>query len=124
MKQILVSKHGGPEELKLVDAPKPAPGTGQALVKIAASGVNYIDVYFRTGLHKADLPLILGNEASGIVESIGAGVTVVKPGDRVGTMWIIDKGLKPGERVVAEGVQKVGHGMPVNPLPFAETKDR
>jgi len=83
MKQILVSKHGGPEELKLVEAPKPSPGTGQALVKIAASGVNYIDVYFRTGLNKADVPFTPGNEAAGIVDSVGAGVTVVKPGDRV-----------------------------------------
>jgi RND family efflux transporter MFP subunit len=49
-------------------------------------------------------------------------IRTVKPGDRVGTMWIIDEGLKPGERVVAEGVQKVGPGMTVNPRPFAETK--
>jgi NADPH2:quinone reductase len=83
MKQIQVSKYGGPEELKLVDAPKPAPGAGQALIKIAASGVNYIDVYFRTGLNKADLPFTPGNEASGVVDSVGSGVTVVKPGDRV-----------------------------------------
>jgi NADPH2:quinone reductase len=83
MKQIQVSKVGGPEELKLVDTPKPAPGAGQALVRIAASGVNYIDVYFRTGLNKADLPLTPGNEASGVVESTGPDVTEVKPGDRV-----------------------------------------
>jgi NADPH2:quinone reductase len=83
MKHIQVTKYGGPEELKFVDAPKPAPGSGQALVKIAASGVNYIDVYFRTGLNKADLPFTPGNEASGIVESIGPGVTEVKAGDRV-----------------------------------------
>jgi len=83
MKHIQVSKCGGPEELKLVDAPKPTPGAGQALVKIAASGVNYIDVYFRTGLNKADLPFTPGNEASGVVESVGVGVTEVKAGDRV-----------------------------------------
>jgi len=83
MKHIQVSKCGGPEELKLVDAPKPTPGAGQALVKIAASGVNYIDVYFRTGLNKAELPFTPGNEASGIVESVGPGVTEVKAGDRV-----------------------------------------
>jgi RND family efflux transporter MFP subunit len=51
-------------------------------------------------------------------------IRTVKPGDRVGNQWIIDEGLKPGERVVAEGVQKVGPGMPVNPLPFTETKGR
>src|SRR5271169_1290102 len=83
MKIIQVSKCGGPEELKLADAPKPTPSSGQALVKIAASGVNFIDVYFRTGLNKADLPFTPGNEASGIVESIGPDVTEVKPGDRV-----------------------------------------
>ena len=83
MKHIQVSKHGGAEELKLVESPTPAPGAGQALVRIAASGVNFIDVYFRTGLYKADLPFTPGNEASGIVESVGAGVTDLKPGDRV-----------------------------------------
>ena len=83
MRHIQVSKHGGPEELKLVDSPTPKPGPGQALVKIAASGVNFIDVYFRTGLYKADLPISLGSEASGVVEAIGPGVTEVAPGDRV-----------------------------------------
>ena len=83
MKHIQVSKYGGAEELKLVESPTPAPGAGQALVRIAASGVNFIDVYFRTGLYKADLPFTPGNEASGIVESVGAGVTDLKPGDRV-----------------------------------------
>lgn len=83
MKQIQISKFGGPEELKLVESPKPAPGPGQALVGIAASGVNFIDVYFRIGLNKADLPFTPGSEASGIVESVGPGVAAVKPGDRV-----------------------------------------
>lgn len=83
MKHIQVSKHGGPEELKLVESPVPAPGAGQALVKLTASGVNFIDVYFRSGLYKADLPFTPGNEGSGIVESVGAGVTDLKPGTRV-----------------------------------------
>ncbi|HEX4136861.1 MAG TPA: quinone oxidoreductase [Bryobacteraceae bacterium] len=83
MKQIQVLKVGGPEELKLADAPQPTPGPGQALVKIAAIGVNFIDVYFRSGLYKADLPLTPGHEGAGTVESVGAGVTAVKPGDRV-----------------------------------------
>jgi NADPH2:quinone reductase len=84
MRHIQVSKFGGPEELKLAESPKPTPAAGQALVKIAASGVNYIDVYFRTGLNKADLPFTPGSEASGTVDSVGLGVTAVKPGDRVG----------------------------------------
>ena len=83
MKQIQVAEPGGPEHMALVDVPTPAPGPGQALVKIAASGVNFIDVYFRTGLYKADRPITLGSEASGIVERVGPGVTTVAPGDRV-----------------------------------------
>jgi NADPH2:quinone reductase len=83
MKIIQVSKTGGPEELKLVDAPVPSPGPGQALVKVAASGVNFIDVYFRIGLYKADLPFTPGNEASGTVEAVGDGVTDLKAGDFV-----------------------------------------
>ena len=83
MKAIQVKKTGGPEKMELVDLPQPVPGPGQALVKIAASGVNFIDVYFRTGVYKADLPATLGSEAAGTVESIGPGVTEVAPGDRV-----------------------------------------
>jgi len=69
--------------MELVDLPQPIPAAGQALVRIAASGVNFIDVYFRTGSYKADLPATLGSEAAGTVESVGAGVTEVAPGDRV-----------------------------------------
>ena len=58
MKAIHVKKPGGPDAMELVDAPTPTPGPGQALVRIAASGVNFIDVYFRTGLYKADAPII------------------------------------------------------------------
>ena len=83
MKLIQVSQHGGPEELKLVEADIPKPAAGQAVVHVAATGVNFIDVYFRTGLYKADLPLVPGSEAAGTVESVGEGVTNVKPGDRV-----------------------------------------
>ena len=61
----------------------PAPGPKQALVRIAASGVNFIDVYFRTGLYKSDLPIALGMEAAGTVEAIGSEVVEVSPGDRV-----------------------------------------
>jgi len=69
--------------MRLEDVAVPTPGEGQALVKIAASGVNFIDIYFRTGLYKADPPISLGMEAAGVVESVGPGVTEVKPGDRV-----------------------------------------
>ena len=83
MKIIQISKTGGAEELRLADAPVPTPGPGQALVKVAASGVNFIDVYFRMGLYKADLPFTPGNEAAGTVEAVGAGVSDLQPGDRV-----------------------------------------
>jgi NADPH:quinone reductase len=90
MKLVQISKNGGPEELKLTEAPKPAPGPGQALVKIAASGVNFIDTYFRRGLYKVEFPFTPGNEGAGVVESAGADVTDVAPGDRVA--WAMHRG--------------------------------
>ncbi len=83
MKAIQVNVPGGPERLELVEIPKPEPGAGQALVRIAASGVNFIDIYFRTGLYKSDNPIGIGSEAAGTVEAVGAGVTEVAAGDRV-----------------------------------------
>lgn len=83
MKQILVREPGGPEALELTEVPTPQPGPGQALVRIAASGVNFIDVYFRMGLYKADRPIAIGNEAAGTIEAIGPDVTGLAPGDRV-----------------------------------------
>lgn len=83
MKAVFVEQPGGVEQLRYADLPTPKPGAGQALVKIAASGVNFIDIYFRTGLYKADSPVVLGMEAAGIVEQVASDVTQVKPGDRV-----------------------------------------
>lgn len=83
MKVIVVEQPGGPEQMRLVEWPKPAPGPGQALVKIAAAGVNFIDIYHRTGLYKVDPPITLGMEAAGVVEAVGEGVSEVAPGDRV-----------------------------------------
>jgi NADPH2:quinone reductase len=83
MKAVFAEKHGGPENLKYADLPKPSPGPGQALVKIAAAGVNYIDVYFRIGLYPAEPPVLLGSEASGTVEAVGPDVSQVRVGDRV-----------------------------------------
>ena len=83
MKKLIVEQQGGPEQMKLVDADPPAPGATDALVKIAYSGVNFIDVYFRAGLYKADLPFTLGSEASGTVERVGSDVTDVAVGERV-----------------------------------------
>src|SRR3954469_1920247 len=83
MRAIQVKIPGGPESLELVEVPVPHPAPGQALVRLAASGVNFIDVYFRTGLYKADAPIALGSEGAGTVEVVGEGVTEVAPGDRV-----------------------------------------
>ena len=83
MKSIQVKEPGGPEKLELVETATPRPGPGQALVRIAAIGVNYIDIYFRMGLYKADLPITLGNEGAGTVEAVGPGVTEPALGDRV-----------------------------------------
>ena len=83
MKQIQITQFGGPEEMKLADAPSRRPRGPGAGEDRGASGVNFIDVYFRIGLYKADLPFTPGNEAAGTVESVGADVTDVKPGDRV-----------------------------------------
>jgi NADPH:quinone reductase len=83
MKAIRVHETGGPEKMIYEDDSLPFPGPNQALVKIHAIGVNFIDVYYRTGLYASPLPFIPGMEAAGLVDSIGKNVTLVKPGDRV-----------------------------------------
>ncbi|MCS6921607.1 MAG: quinone oxidoreductase [Elioraea sp.] len=81
---IRIHEHGGPEVLRWEEVPTPAPGPGEALVRHAAVGLNYIDVYFRTGLYKPPgLPCVIGMEGAGTVEAVGPGVTEVAPGDRV-----------------------------------------
>jgi NADPH2:quinone reductase len=83
-KAIRIHTNGGPEVMKWEDVPTPEPGPGEALIRHHAVGLNYIDVYFRTGLYKApSMPLIIGQEGAGTVTAVGAGVTLVKPGDRV-----------------------------------------
>src|SRR2546425_13322160 len=83
MKAIQVKRCGSPEVMEVVEMTKPTPGPKQALVKIEVSGINYIDVYFRTGLYKADLPFTPGMEGAGVVEAVGPEVTEVAAGDRV-----------------------------------------
>jgi NADPH2:quinone reductase len=83
MKAIRIHTPGGPEALQYDDVAEPTAGAGQAVVKLAAAGVNYIDVYFRTGAYKAPLPLIIGLEGAGTVSAVGQGVTDVKAGDTV-----------------------------------------
>jgi NADPH:quinone reductase len=83
MKAIRVESHGGPEQLVYQDVDKPTAQPGEALVKLEAIGVNFIDVYHRTGLYPLPLPFIPGSEAAGTVESVGADVNEIQIGDRV-----------------------------------------
>ena len=83
MKSVRVHEFGGPEVLVYEDAPAPVPGEGEALLKIGASGINYIDVYYRTGQYPAQPPFTAGQEAAGIVEAVGDGVEGIAQGDRV-----------------------------------------
>lgn len=83
MKAIQVKNPGGPEALELVDLPVPQPKSNEAVVKLAASGVNFIDVYFREGRYKSALPFVVGQEGAGIVTAIGTEVKSVSVGDRV-----------------------------------------
>lgn len=83
MKAIQIKQTGGPEAMELVDIPVPEPKPNEAVLKLAACGVNFIDVYQREGRYKVPLPFILGQEGAGTVTAVGAGVKSVKKGDRV-----------------------------------------
>lgn len=80
---IRIEAYGGPEQMKLVDVEVGQPGPGEVRLRHMACGLNYIDVYHRTGLYPGALPMSLGMEAAGIVEAVGEGVTHLQPGDRV-----------------------------------------
>jgi NADPH2:quinone reductase len=83
MKAIRIHEFGGTEGLRFDQVPAPEPGPGEARVRLAAAGVNFIDVYHRKGLYPGKLPLTLGQEGAGTVDAVGAGVDTVAPGDRV-----------------------------------------
>ena len=83
MKAIRVVKTGGPEVLVLVDAPEPRPEAGQAVVRVQAAGLNYIDTYQRTGLYPLPMPYVPGLEGAGVVTALGSGVTGLREGDHV-----------------------------------------
>lgn len=89
MKAIQVQKTGGPEVLTLVDLPVPKPKPNEALVRVSASGVNFIDVYFREGRYPSSLPFVDGQEAAGTVAEVGSEVKSLKPGDRVAYTSVI-----------------------------------
>jgi NADPH2:quinone reductase len=105
MKAIQVKQPGGPEALELADIPLPQAKPNEAVVKIAAAGVNFIDIYHREGRYKVPLPFVAGQEGAGTVTAVGADVKSVKPGDRVA--WTGIQGgyaeyvAAPADRLVA-----------------------
>jgi NADPH2:quinone reductase len=105
MRAIRIHQYGGPEAMQLDDLPTPAPGTGQARIRLEAAGVNFIDVYQRTGLYKGNLPVPLGLEGAGVVEALGPGAEHVKVGDRVAWTGVpgsyATHNLVPADRLVA-----------------------
>jgi NADPH2:quinone reductase len=104
VKAIRIHAAGGPEVLRLEDVADPTPGPCEALVKIAAAGVNFIDVYFRTGLYPYAIPGTLGLEATGTVAAVGADVRDVRPGDRVAYTGVpgayAEMSVVPADRLV------------------------
>jgi NADPH:quinone reductase len=105
MKAIQVKQPGGPEVLELVDVPVPEPKANEAVVKLAASGVNFIDVYQREGRYKVPLPFVLGQEGAGVVTAVGSNVTSLKAGDRVAWTGLLggyaEYAAVPADRLVA-----------------------
>jgi NADPH2:quinone reductase len=89
MKAIQIQSTGGPEVLQLIDLPIPQPGPGQVLIRVEATGVNFIEIYFRKGVYKTAFPLIPGSEAAGTVEELGPGVNGFKAGDTVASTGVI-----------------------------------
>ncbi|MGH7684186.1 MAG: alcohol dehydrogenase catalytic domain-containing protein, partial [Vulcanimicrobiaceae bacterium] len=84
MNAVVVEQTGGPEVLHVKDVPKPAPRSGEALIKIGAAGINYIDIYYRTGLYKKDTPFTVGQEGAGTIEAAGDVTDLGKFGLKVG----------------------------------------
>lgn len=101
MRAIQITATGGPEVLQPAEVPDPRPGNGELLVQIAAAGVNFIDIYHRTGLYPLPLPATLGGEAAGTVIETGDGVTDFAPGDRVA--WADVSGAYADRAVVPQG---------------------
>src|SRR6267154_1857811 len=90
MKAVYIEETGSPDVLRFGEQPTPVPAAGQALVKIAAAGVNFIDTYHRAGLYKIPLPAVLGMEGAGTVEALGEGVNGLRVGDPVA--WAMSRG--------------------------------
>jgi NADPH2:quinone reductase len=111
MKAIRVNEHGGPDILSYEDVPDPEPEPGEARVKLAASGVNFIDVYQRTGLYPKETPFTLGQEGAGEVDAVGEGVGNLSEGDYVAFASVMgayaEFAVVPAERLVPFNVTLV-----------------
>ena len=105
MKAIRVHAPDGPEALRYEDVPDPAPGPGEIVVRLEAAGVNYIDIYHRTGIYPRPLPFVPGLEGAGVINSVGPDVTGARVGDRVAFMGVpgsyAESIVAPAARVVA-----------------------
>jgi NADPH2:quinone reductase len=105
MKAIRIDGFGGPEVLRLAEVPDPSPGPGQVVVRVEAAGVNFVDVYHRTGLYPNPLPLVPGMEGAGVVAERGPGVATLREGDRVAWTGILgsyaERVLLAADRAVA-----------------------
>jgi len=110
MKAIQIRETGGPEVLKLAELPIPQPGPGQVLIRVEATGVNFIEIYFRKGTYKAALPLVPGSEAAGTVEELGPGVTGFAAGDAVASVSVLGSYAEYA-LVPAAGLVKVPEGV-------------
>ncbi|MFN2566897.1 MAG: alcohol dehydrogenase catalytic domain-containing protein, partial [Gemmatimonadaceae bacterium] len=104
MRAVRIHQPGGPEVLRYEEVPAPEPKSGEALVEIDAAGVNFIDVYKRSGLYKLQLPATIGEEGAGRVVAVGDGVTEVRVGDRVAWAGVLgayaEYALVPAARLV------------------------
>lgn len=105
MRAVVVHEPGGPEVLIAQEMPSPEPGPGQLRVDVAAAGVNYIDVYYRTGAYPLPTPFIAGTEGAGVVSAVGAGVTGFQEGDHVA--WAMVPGTGYAERVIVPAARAV-----------------
>jgi NADPH2:quinone reductase len=105
MRAVLVHEPGGPEVLVAQDLPSPDPGPGELRVDVAAAGVNYIDVYFRTGAYPLQFPFIAGSEGAGVVSAVGSGVTGYQEGDHVA--WAMVPGAGYAEQVIVPAERAV-----------------
>jgi NADPH2:quinone reductase len=105
MRAVVIARHGGAEVMELGEVDKPEPGPGEMRVRVAATGVNFIDTYHRTGLYPLKLPFTPGSEFAGTVDTVGPGVTEFQPGDRVATAHGVgayaEYALVPAARAVA-----------------------